>query len=638
MIVFASILMHLILVASLVGAFLCLRLAKIKSNETPILSEKINTAITITFVIASIILLYAFVTCDFSVKYVHDYSDRALPLFYKITAFWGGQAGSLLFWALVLALCSTGFQYTQSYQNLSPKTRQWYLIFYLITIAFFALLLTTHNNPFILLPEIPADGRGLNPLLQHPGMIIHPPLLFFGYAGFTVPACLALAQAMSNAKDAIPSEERWFKSTKIITLFSWLFLTAGIVLGAWWAYMELGWGGYWAWDPVENSSMIPWFLGTATIHFGIIETYRKKVTRIHTFFIGMTHVSAFFATWLVRGNVVESIHAFGAAGVGPTLFIYILASTLIICFVCFGMHNKNSKNLTGLETREGFLITTTVMLTTLSVIIMLATLWPVLSKIVTNNPIGLDASFYNKVCLPIFTVILALLTVCPWLTWTGGITHKKYFSIVIIALIAFIAGLWTLAGVKDPLPLISASLALTSVVSMLLLIAKQKMHRISPALVHIGFALMALGVAFSGPYKIEENVAIKRGGITQVGNFTVELKELYEGREQAGRYTFLEAELIIKKGDTVVGTLAPQRRTYASFPKNAYAEATTLPSLGDEFYATLLGVDDKVQGVMRLSVHPLVNWLWIGGTVMVLAPLFSIYTLWARKEDDEISA
>lgn len=623
----AHFLMMLTLALAAAGSFYCIvQLYKAKFYTVSLL-ENINLIITLCYAVASGILFFGFWSYDFSIKYVHDYSDLSLPLFYRLTAFWGGQAGSLLFWALCLVLCGIYFQSTESYKNLGLETKTWYLLFYFTVLAFFGVLLTTHNNPFEVLNPAPGNGRGLNPLLQNPGMIFHPPLLLLGYGGFTIPACLALAQALSqhNKQDSV-QEEAWHICTKPIILIAWLLLTAGIVLGAWWAYMELGWGGYWAWDPVENASTIPWFFGTAAIHFGFIEQYRKKAQRFHTLFMALTCISAFFATWLVRGNVVDSVHAFGSGGVGPMLFWFVIGASLAAFLVILQMPNRGTP-FSGLETKEGFMLSGSVVLITISLIIGFATLWPVISKLWSNNPVGLQANFYNTIILPLLTVILALAAFAPWLSWQKGLAHTKYFLIVLVVFIAFMGIFWTFFAVKEPTALIAASLAIACMASwgLYFVFLKYPLYRLSPVLVHISFAIMALGVAFSGPYKVEQEAALERGQEMQIDTFTVKLNELYEGREQSGRYDFLEAELLVMQDGKEVGITQAQRRIYASFPQNAYAEASTVFSLGKEFYATFLGLDEKTRAVMRLSVHPLVNWLWIGGTIMSLAPFITVY-------------
>lgn len=575
---------------------------------------------SLCLLISSGILMYAFVVCDFSVDYVANYTDRALPLFYRCTAFWGGHEGSMLFWALMVSVCGTAFLFTRTYRSLSEETRSWFLIFFLTIMAFFGLLLSTWSNPFLVSVPAPADGQGLNPLLQNPGMIFHPPLLFLGYGGFVIPGCLALAQAMSSQKDPM----HWLDVARPFTLTGWLFLTAGIVLGGWWAYMELGWGGYWAWDPVENASLLPWLIGTAALHTGIVETRRGKLHRVNIFLMSLTTVSAFFATYLVRGDVVNSVHAFGGNGTGPYLLFFVLAFLVVITFISLFAKEENPRELGGLETREGFMVMTVWLLMALCLVILLATLWPVISKLWTERPVGLDQHFYNRVCLPLFTVMLALLLACPWLKWQGGIRNWRKLVIVFAAFCGALIVFWRV-GITQALPLMSASLSAALIVSMALMLAEKSTRAWMPSLmaclVHLSVALVALGISFSGPYKQEVELELAQGQAAQVGPYSVTLSNMYEGRGNA--FDFIEAELQLSKDGEVVATVSPQRRLYDKFPRYAFSEATTHPSLGSEFYATLLGINGS-KAVLRMSANPLVNWLWIGGALMSLAPLLGL--------------
>ena len=575
---------------------------------------------SLCMLVASGILMRALVVSDFTVDYVASYTDRALSLFYRCTAFWGGHEGSMLFWALMVSVCGTAFLFTRTYRSLSVETRSWFLVFFLSIMAFFGLLLSTWSNPFLQSVPAPADGQGLNPLLQNPGMIFHPPLLFLGYGGFVIPGCLALAQAMSPKKDAM----HWIDAARPFTLTGWIFLTAGIALGGWWAYMELGWGGYWAWDPVENASLLPWLIGTAALHTGIVETRRGKLHRVNIFLMSLTTVSAFFATYLVRGDVVNSVHAFGGNGTGPYLLFFVLAFLVIITGISFAAKDEHSRELGGIETREGFVILTVWLLVAISLVILLATLWPVISKLWTERPVGLDQHFYNSVCLPLFTVMLALLLACPWLRWQGGIRDWRKLLIVGAAFCGALIVFWR-TGVQQALPLMSASLCAALLVSMALLLAEKStrawMPSLTACLVHASVALVALGISFSGPYKQEVELELARGGVAQVGPYSVTLANLYEGRNKT--FDFIEAELQLSVDGKVVGTVSPQRRLYDKFSRYAFSEATTHPSLGSEFYATLLGVNGG-KAVLRMSANPLVNWLWIGSAIMCLAPLFGL--------------
>ena len=593
-------------------------------SELLSLVEKAQLVLAAALLVASAFLLHALYWHDFSLQYVASYTDRILPVFYRLTAFWAGQAGSLLFWALSVSLAGAAFVLTPGYRRLHPATRLWFLLFFSGIMAFFCLLLTSWSNPFLMHFPAPPDGNGLNPLLQNPGMIFHPPLLFWGYGGFAVPGCLALAQHLSGRRD---EEGSWIGIARPFTLLAWLFLTAGIVLGAWWAYMELGWGGYWAWDPVENASLIPWLVGTAAVHTAILEERRGKLARVNVALMSLTTVSAFFATYLVRSGVIDSVHAFGDGGVGMPLLVFILASTaLCVWIACLGP--GSAKRLSGMDSREGFVVLAVWVLLALSVIIWIATLWPLISKLWGPQAKGLGQDFYNRVCLPLFAMLAAILALCPWMRWDGGLRDKmKALAIGGCAIGAGVA-LWY-AGYRQPTAFISAVAGFACLCSISLLMAARP-PRVSLAAygVHLGVTLMVLGVAFSGPYKQEADLVLGVNETGRVGAYEVRLTKVADG--EAPGYHFLEARLNVSREGAQVGELVPERRIYEKFGRQQFAEADTIFSLGNEVYASLLGLESAVKPgeeprvTVRVSVHPLVNWLWVGGTLMCLFPLIAL--------------
>ena len=609
------------------AAWICLALAQGRpgheAQQTARLAEWINAIQCGCFFFCSGVLLQALVRYDFTLTYVFGYTDRLLPLFYRLTAFWGGQEGSLLFWTVCVVFAGLIFQMLPRYARLGVSTRLWYWLFYFSITAFFCILMLCWSNPFAVFDGTPADGRGLNPLLQNPGMIFHPPLLFMGYAGLTVPACLALAQCASRAWER--KEENWGTLARPFTLVSWALLSAGILLGAWWSYMELGWGGYWAWDPVENSSFVPWLLATAAIHALIIQHRRDKLHRSSVLLMALALISCFFATYLVRSGLLQnfSLHSFADGGVGTPLLTFVILGTLLSVWCAGTYAHPSSGPVENPGTREGFLILTIWVLLALSVIITLATLWPVISA-PFGKAEGLDAGFYNRVCLPLFVVLAILLVICPWLKWSPGFSDVRRLGIAAGVFVASGSALWTI-GYTHPVAVLGMAGAIGVIVGCGLMLTERRLYRNKPALaacgVHLGVALIVLGVAFSGPFKVEKKLVMTAGEQTTVGPFTVTLRQLEDGETPA--YGYVQAVLDVEKHGKPVGTAVPERRFYFKWQRN-FAEADTIPSAGNEFYASLLSVDKDGRVTLQLSANPLINWIWVGSTILCLFPFIGL--------------
>ena len=618
---FALLLLTLLL-ASGGGILALLQLWRPQERPTLPLVEKVHWGVSLCLLVASACLLHALYWQDYSLKYVVDYTDNVLHLFYRLTAFWAGQPGSMLFWALAVGIMGSIFACTGGYRRLKDTTRLWFWTFFLVIMAFFALLLCVWNNPFIMLDPAPADGNGLNPLLQNPGMIFHPPLLFLGYGGFAIPTCLALAQALSRQ----PDETRWFDLARPITLLAWAFLTAGIVLGMWWAYMELGWGGYWAWDPVENASLVPWLVGTAALHTAIVEKRRGRLTRFNVLLMGLTTLSTFFATFLVRSGVIESVHAFGSGSVGFPLGIFVTAGLVLSIGIALlspagRRASSDGERKTRLIPAEDTLLAVAVLLLVMAVIILNATMWPVTTSLFSTASMGLEASFYNRVILPLGAAMLLLLAYCPWLVQGRRLAR----GIVLLGAAGSAALLWLL-GYRNVVALLTTAGVVGFLLGLLLRAAstplRQLPRRAGALGLHLGLALMALGIAFSGPYKQEADHSFAPGDSMTIGDVTVTLKNLFEGTQPG--YHFLEAQLEVRRADAVIGELTPQRRIYDKFGNMQFTEVDVIPGLGNEVYASLLGLDQEGRAYVKISLEPLVNWLWIGGTLLCLFPLLML--------------
>ncbi|QLA19190.1 heme lyase CcmF/NrfE family subunit [Desulfolutivibrio sulfoxidireducens] len=583
--------------------------------------ERAQIGVFVLTTVASAVMVLALWKRDFSFQYVAEYTDTFLPLFYAITAFWAGQAGSLLFWMFTLALWGALFARSQAYAALSPDTRRLFWLFYLGVEAFFLLLLTGPSNPFMELVPAPHEGRGLNPLLRNPGMIFHPPLLFLGYAGFTVPCCLALASYLAGER--VP----WLRAGRNSILLAWVFLTAGIVLGGWWSYMELGWGGYWAWDPVENASLIPWLMGTAFIHTAVVERRRGGLERTNVLLVSLTFLSSIFATYLVRSGVVESLHAFGEGGVSRPLLVFILfgLALTVAALRLGGRPDQESRPLPGLLSLPGFLVVLAWLFTALSLVVIMGTMWPVISTLWSDNPVGLDPGFYNRACNPLFAVAALLLILCPWLAWKGGVRDRGAALWLGVFSLASGVALY-FSGMTHPVALAAAVGAIGTLAGVLLLFVRDRAARsrkggLAGYLVHAGTALLFLGVAVSGPYQSSKEAILAPGSDMNVAGYRLVYRDLAitEGAAQS----VAQAVLDVEKDGRKVAELTPERRVYRGY-EQPFAEVSTVFSLGDELYAVLLSFTDEKAVSIKISVNPLVNWIWIGGTVMSLAGLVGL--------------
>jgi len=604
---------------AVLSAFWALRLSWTGSERGLIWLERAQKGLGLLLLIASLILLQALVRRDFSFLYVADYTDSLLPWYYALSAFWAGQTGSFLFWTLMIAGCGFVWALQPGYAEMPARTRTFFWTFFFAVEGFFLLMLTTVSNPFIELSPVPAEGNGLNPLLQHPGMIFHPPLLFIGYAAFTIPACAALASGLTE------SHQVWLQRVRNWFLGAWIFLTAGIVLGAWWSYMELGWGGYWAWDPVENASLIPWMSASAFLHTSIIGRQARELGRSNLFLAVLTFVLCLFATFLTRSGVLQSLHAFGGTGVGTPLLVAILAA-LVIMVQGIGFSGfQSGKTQAGLISRQGLLLVMAWVLMAVGLVIAMGTMWPVLSSLWSENTMGLDAGFYNRVCLPLLALVLVLLPFCPWLGWRAWKKRPGMLGLVAGALVAALIVLW-IAGVRHWLALASAGLAVSACFSMLAVFAtsravRRTRVRLGAYGVHLGLALIGLGIAISGPYKQIEESILSQGQEMTVQDLTLTYQDLRTYQRQGMQA--VQARLLVEREGETLGELTPERRFYRLFDQ-PFAEASVLPSLGREVYATLLGTTQDEVIRVQIRVNPLVNWIWIGGVVMCVFGFVSI--------------
>ncbi len=590
--------------------------------------------------LASIALAWLFLSDSFQVEYVASYSDRALPVFYKLTAFWAGQKGSLLFWAWVLAGFSALVVYNNRREPDSKVTAYVYLVL-AGTLAFFLFLLTVVTNPFEVLGFTPPDGQGLNPMLQNPGMVFHPPTLFLGYIGFTVPFAYAVAAMVTGTTDAA-----WIRKTRAWNVLSWIFLTVGIILGGQWAYVELGWGGYWAWDPVENASFIPWLTSTAFIHTAIIQERRGIMRVWNMVLILLTFVLCIFGTYLVRSGVLQSVHDFGATGLGGYFLVFLGITLLGGLYLIAESYDefRTPGTLESYLSRESTFLFNNVILLALAFATLFGTVFPLISEAVVGNKVTVGQPFFNQVNTPLFLVLLGITGVCPLIGWrkaSPANLRKNFLRPAVGALV--VGAVLVAAGIRQPYAWLAFTLAAfvagTIVQEFVVAVAARSRltgeaswnaalrllwrlrRRYGGHLVHLGLVLIVVGIAGSSAYKLETQATLSRGESVEIGRYRLEY-ENFRIYDKFNR-TVYAATLGVFAGDDRLGALDAERRYYIN-AKNPTTEVALRTTLREDLYVTMPGLARNGDITVKVAVNPLLVWIWIGGGLMVVGGVLAV--------------
>ncbi len=597
--------------------------------------------------LAAIALVYLFVTDNFQVEYVASYSDRSLPMFYKVSAFWAGQKGSLLFWAWVLSIF-TAIVVRNTRTDLKSRNTPYIYLVLATTVSFFLLLLTSVSNPFTLLGFIPKDGQGLNPMLQNPGMIFHPPALFLGYIGFTIPFAYAVSAMVIGKLD-----ETWLRKTRRWNILSWVFLTIGIILGGQWAYVELGWGGYWAWDPVENASFIPWLIATAFIHSAIIQERRNIMKVWNMVLIVLTFVSCLFGTYLVRSGVLQSVHDFGSTGLGGYFLVFMIAVLLGgIYLIAESFSELRTKhNLESYLSRESTFLFNNVLFLAIAFSTLFGTIFPLISEAVTGNKLTVSQPFFNQVNTPLFLLLLLLTGICPLIGWRKASADnlRKNFLFPALTAIAGAVALF-IAGVRDFYPLTAFSLSIFVIVTIFnefrggtmarkrltgepvftafpRLLYKMR-RRYGGYIVHLGVVLIVIGITGSSAYKLEAQGTLDKGESIKIGNYELRYDDL-RGYRDRNRDVYAATLSVFKDGKPA-GTISPERRYYINAEKPT-TEVTLRTGLTEDLYVTMPGIGENGEITLKVTVNPLLIWIWIGGVIMVAGGIIAILPDRKRK-------
>lgn len=585
-------------------------------------------------------LMHAYVVSDFSVANVAQNSHSAKPMLYKIAGVWSNHEGSMVLWVLILSLFGAAIAAFGS--NLPPTLRANTLAVQgMIGVAFLAFIIAT-SNPFLRLDPAPLDGQGLNPILQDPGLAFHPPFLYLGYVGFSVAFSFAVAALIEGRVD--PAWARWVRPW---TLAAWCALTLGIALGSWWAYYELGWGGFWFWDPVENASFMPWLAGTALLHSAIVVEKRDAMKSWTVLLAILTFVLAMMGTFLVRSGVLTSVHTFAS---DPTRGLFILGLLLAAAGGSLTLYALRAPTLRGGGlfapiSREGGLVLNNLLLATATATVFVGTLYPLVLEALDAGKVSVGAPFYNLTFVPIMTPLIVIMAVAPMLNWKRGDLMGALMRLRLAAIVAALAALTALAFRGGPvLAVVGITLAIWLIAGALTELAERiklfrapvgetfrRLQRLPRAAIgmtvaHGAMGIIVLGITASSAWQTEEILVMAPGDKIAIAGYDIRLDAV---RKVPGpNYIAERAILIVKRGDRLVTTLSPERRSYTTPPQTT-TEAAIYTTLLADLYA-VIGERSAASGTtkagwtVRLYHNPLVPWIWLGAVIMVLGGLISL--------------
>ena len=603
-------------------------------------AERATSAVFALVSIAMVALLHALLTHDFQVQYVANVSNRAMPTFYVIAALWGGQEGSMLLWLWILTMY--GAIVVRQNRDRNRELMPYAVATLMVTALLFLTMLVVAEDPFRLASVVPRDGQGLNPLLQNPLMVIHPPNLYLGFVGFAVPFAFAMGALASGRLDT-----QWIRSVRRWTLIAWLFLTVGILLGGQWAYVELGWGGYWAWDPVENASLLPWLTGTAFLHSIMIQEKKGMLKVWNMTLIILTYALSIFGTFLTRSGIISSVHAFAQSSLGPYFLLY-LGGILIVAISLLVQRLpqlRSDHRLESVVSRESSFLFNNLFLVGIMFAVLWGTLFPIISEAIKGVKISVAAPFFNQVNVPLGLGLLLLSGICPLIAWRKASMRNLRRNFLYPLTWSCVSTAWLYAmGIRHVVALISLAVCLFvfgtivlefyrgtrarkttgggNVVQAFLSLIQKNRRRYGGYVVHLGVVLIFVGITGSSAYQIEQNVVLKPGEQAVVGKFTLQYDHLTRVLEST--HEAFIAQVSVSQDGKPLTTLSPEKRLY--FAQNQpTTEVALRTSLLEDLYIILAGFEPSKTATFKVFVNPLVSWLWLGGLVIVLGTIIAIW-------------
>lgn len=642
-------------------------------SKQQVWTESARNATLLVFPLLTIsvaVVVYALYRLDFSLAYVYDVSSRAMSPFLRVTALWGGQQGSVLFWAWLMA-GFVGLILLRKWER-DRELMPWVTFVAMLTTAFFVGLVVFITNPFTRLwyfpgateltqslfqpagamPYFPEDGNGLNPLLRHFGMIGHPPTTYLGFTGFVIPFAYGIAALITGQSRS----DEWISTTRRWTLFAWIFLTIGLILGGRWAYDVLGWGGFWGWDPIENAMLMPWLTGTAFLHSVMMTEKRGMLKKWNMILIILTYSLSLFGTFITRTGVISSVHAFSKTALGPAFFAFIgvtfLGSVAILYLRWETL--KSEHTLESFLSREAAFVLQNMLFLAVTFAVFWGTVFPLISELVTGIKITVGPPYFQRVTGPLFFVLVLLMGIAPLFAWRKqaarilgraiwipfaaslGITavwgslHRMHPAsifglwLVSFALSAILAEFWK--GVQAR----HATRGENRFAALFNLIGRNH-RRYGGYIIHLGVVLIAMGIIGDAYFKQETQGTVSQGEVVTIGEYQLEFQKLLGYPGSDGR-DIVEAVLALSQNGEHIRELNP-RRDYFVVQEQPVSVPGVYSTPELDVYVLLIGWDTNgTSATFKVYVNPLINWVWIGGIVMIFGTIVAAWSNPARRE------
>lgn len=636
--------------------------------------ESARLAMLLTFpllTLGSLSLIYLLVNGNYEVQFVQSVTSSSMPLYLRVTALWGGQAGSLVFWSWLMSAFASAV--TLRKWNRDQEFLPWVIVVSLITLAFFLLLVIFSQNPFMRYWQAfpgqqpvaamfqpagyslftPSDGQGLNPLLRHPGMIIHPPMLYLGFVAFVIPFAFAIAALITGRTD-----DRWIRLTRRWSLIAWLFLSLGLILGGRWAYDVLGWGGYWGWDPVEIAAFMPWLTGTAFLHSVMIQEKRGMLKHWNMILIILTYSLVIFGTFLTRSGVLSSVHAFAESDIGPLFFAFIGITFITSLSLLLRRWDslKSQAQMTSMLSREALFLLNNLLFISILVVCFWGVMFPLISELVTGQKATVGADFYEPATAPLFGGLLLLMGVAPLAAWRhstvqtlGRAMWKPALASVVVVVILLVSGMRSIAALLGFW--LAAYVAFVTlyeiwraayarnqahgenILQAMWNLSRRNRRRYGGYIIHLGVVLMAIGIIGIEIFQTQTQRTVGVGEEIALGDYSIRYESLADFIHEDGRNVSRAVVSVFKNGDFIT-ELYPRKDYYFEAQ-----QSMTIPgvrsTMEDDFYVLLVDWEPvSMQGATFKVYHnPLVNWLWLGGFVFILGTMIAA---WPEKEVETV--